>query len=381
MVVTNQQFLPTYSGADQRVTATGTSVAILGFFCSGTRPAKPPNPSTGTYLRISICRWYNTVARASHAALLRGLGAVRRIGKRPRFPVGKQYVVFRGVLSRHKLGISFLKILPMVRHHLFINVVIGAGGTIIIVTMGGLVIGRGIENVGSRVILSLSSSAAAAAGSNRLEWTAMKIQRDMVGAFLTFKNPLVLCVHVNRLLFHFVHSVLLSNNSKFGSTANSGPAASCSPFILFYSFLGEDGRQSSISKTGGSTETDLMIVAKKEKRKDRIEQEPTKDGAVEVFPSPAEVVVWLTLLHLTVCHRRMVGSHNNCRESNRRPLCPCFFAVGSIYHMYTPMRKSANFVYIYTFQKLRAGEVRPMVGERKMGNFKLTHAFDVLGWV
>jgi hypothetical protein len=103
-------------------------------------------------------------------------------------------------------------------------------------------------------------------------------------------------------------------------------------FILLLTFYSSSWRGS----TGGSTETDLcdehcydcrgwiIIVAKKEESRvwwplrfnnsqcrgrssiDRfIEQPPTKDGAVEDSPSPVEVVVWLTLLHVTVYLQRM----------------------------------------------------------------------------
>jgi hypothetical protein len=265
MVVTKSTIPTNLFRRRPAVTATTGTMSVCnprGFFRSGTRPAQSPNPSTGTYLRISIGRWYNTVARAS-TQYYYDKWDVRRVGKRPRFPVGKQYVVFHDVLSRHKLGISFLKFFQWFVI-IFIIVVIGAGGTIIIVSVRGLVmIGRGIENVGSRVILLLSSSAAAA-GSNRLEWTTMKIQRHVVGYFLTFKNLW--------LFWHFVSASVVvlvpiipscfttccpsvprstqqqqqqqqQQQVRQHSTLYSRPAASCSPLILFSTFLGEDGRQ------------------------------------------------------------------------------------------------------------------------------------------
>jgi hypothetical protein len=223
--------------------------AILEAFLFLHETGPTAEPSTGTFANI-----YLPLVQYSRTGFL-PRSTITMIGRRSTYwqtskVPRRQAVVFHGVLSRHKLGISFLKFFQWFVI-IFIIVVIGAGGTIIIVTVGGLVIGRGIENVGSRVILSLSSSAAAA-GSNRLEWTAMKIQRHVVGAFITFKNP--------------------QQQVRQHSKLRSGGF-----FIISFisSFLGEDGRQSSISKTGGSTETDLMIVAKKEKKEGSIESNRT----------------------------------------------------------------------------------------------------------
>jgi predicted solute-binding protein len=79
---------------------------------------------------------------------------------------------------------------------------------------------------------------------NRLEWTTMKIQRHVVGAFVTFKNPLVLCFVCTLVVVPApsIHSVLLYSLLSLGPSINptTTTTTTTTASSLFSSFLGED---------------------------------------------------------------------------------------------------------------------------------------------
>jgi hypothetical protein len=153
---------------------------------------------------------------------------------------------------------------------------------------------------------------------------AMIIQR-LVCVFIIFKSLCfcLLCVHW--LLFNFVHSVLLYSFLSLApppiSQQQEQQQSQHTPVLrllftisssFFLARMVDDRRyQRPAARPKPNAATNIAYYnncgwimdacCKKRKKKDRSNRttnQLTKDGAVEVSPSPAEVVVWLTLLHL-----------------------------------------------------------------------------------